>query len=104
MAKSESTRVEAALVDSLRLMGSVTMANVTGIRQQGLSRLRHGDVVVDWAAVTEVDSSAVSVLLEWLRAAQQSGRSVRFVHLPENLISLVRLYGALALLPPAVEI
>jgi len=94
---------ETAPANILHLDGPVIMNNVTGIRRQGLDRIGRGDTVVDLAAVTEVDSSAVSLLLEWLRAARQSGRTVCFIHLPENLTSLARLYGVLELLPPVVE-
>jgi len=95
---------ETASANILRLNGPVTMSNATGIRRQGLDCIGRGGAVVDWAAVTEVDSSAVSLLLEWLRAARQGGRTVHFIHLPENLTSLARLYGVLALLPPAADI
>jgi len=49
--------------------------------------------VIDLAGITEVDSSAVSLLLEWRRAAQRQSRTVDFVNWPPNLQSLAELYG-----------
>jgi phospholipid transport system transporter-binding protein len=45
-----------------------------------------------------VDSSAVSLLLEWRRTAQAAARRVEFVSIPPNLQSLADLYGVADLL------
>ncbi|MGZ8263992.1 MAG: STAS domain-containing protein, partial [Burkholderiales bacterium] len=49
--------------------GPVTMRNVTGLLAESARLFAVTDVVVDLAGVTEVDSAAVSLLLEWRRAA-----------------------------------
>jgi phospholipid transport system transporter-binding protein len=51
--------------------------------------------------VTEVDSSALSLLLEWRRAAERSGRTIRYRNLPASLKSLAELYGITELLGEA---
>jgi phospholipid transport system transporter-binding protein len=55
-------------------------------------------VTVDLSAVTEVDSSALSLLLEWRREAGRNGRAIRYLNLPVNLKSLADLYGVTELL------
>ncbi len=50
-------------------------------------------LTVDFEEVTDIDSSAVSLLLHWRRRALASGRSLRYVHLPANLSALAALYG-----------
>ncbi|WP_020166919.1 MULTISPECIES: STAS domain-containing protein [Methylotenera] len=47
---------------------------------------------IDFANVTDVDTSAVSLILEWKRRAEKENQSLTFVNLPANLISLVQLY------------
>jgi phospholipid transport system transporter-binding protein len=74
------------------------MANVTGLLAESARLFGVADVVVDLASVTEVDSSAVSLLLEWRRAAQAASRRVEFVNIPANLKSLADLYGVAELL------
>jgi phospholipid transport system transporter-binding protein len=81
-----------------RVDGPVTMANVTGLLAESARLFSVADVVVDLASVTEVDSSAVSLLLEWRRAAQAASRRVEFVNIPANLKSLADLYGVAELL------
>ena len=81
-----------------RLDGPVTMGNVTGLLAESTHLFSAADVVVDLSGVTDVDSSAVSLLLEWRRTAQSASRRVEFVNIPSNLRSLADLYGVADLL------
>jgi phospholipid transport system transporter-binding protein len=78
--------------------GPVTMGNATALAAEGTRLFATADVVVDLSGVTEVDSSAVSLLLEWRRAAQAAGRRIEVVNIPTNLKSLADLYGVADLL------
>lgn len=82
----------------LRVEGPITLANARSVLEEGLGLLDGNDMRVDFGQVQEVDSSAVSVLLEWARAAEGK-RRLTYVRLPENLKSLAGLYGVLELLP-----
>ncbi len=48
---------------------------------------------VNFAAVTDIDTSTISLILEWKRRAQRENQSIQFVNLPANLNSLSALYG-----------
>ena len=76
-----------------RLTGAVTLGNVLELREQGLRLFTAAQTELDLSGVTEVDSTALSLLFEWRRAALAANRSIRYVNLPENLSSLARLYG-----------
>jgi phospholipid transport system transporter-binding protein len=82
-----------------RIRGPVTIQNAAALRTDGLRLLASGDAVVDLSDITEADSAALSLLLEWSRAAIASGRSIRFEHPNRNLRSLATLYNLRALLP-----
>ncbi len=60
---------------------------------QGIALFDRDNMVIDLTRVTEVDSSAVSMLLEWQREARRRNCPVRFANIPLNLRSLVQLYG-----------
>ena len=75
------------------VQGPITVENVVELLGEGNERFTGADVTVDLAAVTEVDSSALSLLLEWRREAGRNGRTIRFLNLPANLTSLAELYG-----------
>jgi phospholipid transport system transporter-binding protein len=53
------------------------------------------------AGVEEVDSAAVSLLLEWSRQAAQRGRQLQLRNLPDNLQCLLKVYDVQELLPAA---
>lgn len=82
-----------------RLEGPVTLANVKQLLAQGSTLFADGSVRVDLSGVSEVDSTALSLLLEWVREAERGNRSLVFLNLPENLLSLARVYGVLDLIP-----
>ena len=44
-------------------------------------------------------SAAVSLLLEWRRAAEQRNQRIKFLNLPDNLKSLAELYGVTEFIP-----
>jgi len=83
------------------LSGPVTLANVAQVLEEGRRHLAEGAGTVDLAEVTELDSSALALLLAWLREAKAAGRTLAFANLPESLQTIARLYGVQDLLPAA---
>lgn len=81
------------------ISGSVTLANVAGIMEEGRRHLDEGVKTVDVGEVSELDSSLLAMLLSWLREAKARERQLEFANLPESLQTLARLYGVEALLP-----
>ena len=87
--------------DSLVLEGAVTLNTVAAMVSAGQEHLRQGARVVDFREVTEVDSAAVALALEWLRHAEDSKAPLRFANLPEAMQNLAKLYGVSELLQAA---
>lgn len=74
------------------------MANASGLLEAGCSALKPGEQIFDFSAVGEADSSALAVMLGWLRAGAASGAVVKFDQVPTGVHSLAELYGVKALL------
>lgn len=72
--------------------GAITMDNANAVLEEGLAKFAQV-TEVDLSALTEIDSAAVSLLLEWRRA----NPNLHFVGCSDNLKSLVTLYGVLDL-------
>jgi len=89
------TREDGRLVVS----GRLTIVTVPALFETGVRHLADEDLVVDLSQVEAVDSAAVSMLLGWLRAAQRNKHELRVTGLPDDLLSLARLYGVAELLP-----
>ena len=81
------------------MQGNLDMKTVPALFAIGLKHLASEDLHVDFSRVEAVDSAAVSMLLGWARAAQRSQRALHLVGLPDDLLSLARLYGVDDLLP-----
>jgi phospholipid transport system transporter-binding protein len=79
----------------------LVMANARGLLEAGRSALRAGEQIFDFSEVSEADSSAIAVMLGWLRSAEQSQSAVTFAHIPVGVRSLAELYGVTELLPLA---
>ena len=84
--------------NELRVSGALTIANATALCAEGKEQL-DTDMVIDLAAVTEVDSTALSVF-EWRRAAQEKKLQISFRNLPDSMQSLATLYGVADLVAP----
>ena len=87
----------------ITVSGNLTLATATQAAGEmfsdGLHLVRGDKMVVDLSGVEAVDSSAVSVLLQWLRLARERGIELAFVNLPDNLCSLAKLYDVAEVLP-----
>jgi phospholipid transport system transporter-binding protein len=89
--------------DSLFVGGALTLGTVSELAGVVQEHLRQGVRVVDFGSVTEVDSAAIALALEWLRqAAESEGKTgLRYANLPVAMQNLAKLYGVSELLQPA---
>lgn len=86
----------------LALEGALSFDTLARVLEQSRAYSERPDVpdrlTIDFSAITDVDSSAVALLLEWRREAARQGKSLHFVNLPANLLSLAELYGVTGLI------
>lgn len=81
-------RVEAGVA---LLEGDLVLDNATRLLADGEAAIVAGAKVFDLSGVGRLDSSALSLLLALKRRAV--GNALQFLHVPESLTSLARLYG-----------
>lgn len=88
----------------LRLEGALSFESLPGVLAESQAYCARDDLpehlTIDFTGITEVDSSAVALLLEWRREAARRGKSLHFENLPANLLALAELYGVSELLQP----
>lgn len=84
----------------MKVSGTVTMDNASALFAEGLKSPPNSKLIVDMSQLEKVDSSAVSLMLAWLREAQRNNVSLSFTNVPDNLSSLSTLYGVAELLTP----
>ncbi len=79
--------------------GDLNMVSASQVFKTGLQPMGTEALVIDLAQVGVVDSAAVSLMLSWLREAQRNNVQVCFAHVPDNLLSLAKLYSVAESLP-----
>ena len=89
--------------DRYVLEGPVTLAGVSALLEEGSRSFEGSSVVVDLSGVTEADSSAISLLLEWARRMRAGKREISYANFGENLTSIANLYGVAELIPVAAK-
>lgn len=81
----------------LKLEGALNLASMSrllGETETYASQPQLPDcLAIDFSHVSDVDSSAVALMLHWRREAEKLGKAMRYIHLPPNLQSLAELYG-----------
>jgi phospholipid transport system transporter-binding protein len=86
-----------AVRETLALTGDVTIGTLPGWLAKGEEFASQSElpaiVILDFAGVTDFDSSTVALMLEWRRRARALNRELRFINLPPNLFALTELYG-----------
>ena len=81
------------LANKWHVTGEVLVDNANLIFKKSAAFKMVGEIEVDFSGVNNVDTSALSLMLEWQRRAVSNGSSVKFANLPADLISLADLYG-----------
>lgn len=80
------------------LSGDVVIDSVQPLLTASKALPITADTMIDFAKVNNIDTSAISLILEWKRRAQLENKALTFVNLPANLISLTQLYGVAELI------
>ncbi len=70
----------------------MTLNHIESVLQTEHAFVVDSSLTIDLSGVTEVDTTALSLMMEWLRRAQASKTNITFTHLPDNLQQLAHLY------------
>jgi phospholipid transport system transporter-binding protein len=73
--------------------GEVVIATVSSLLTASKSLALGTETTIDFAQVTDIDTSTISLILEWKRRAMRENQTIKLANLPANLKSLTQLYG-----------
>lgn len=79
--------------------GEILMDNANAVLTDSNAFKMENDLEINLSSVTDVDTAALSLLMEWQRRALAADKKVIFTHLPESLMSLATLYGVADFIP-----
>jgi len=82
-----------------QLSGEILVDNANAVLVESAALVMNDALQIDFSAVTNTDTSAISLMMEWQRRAIASNHKITFVNLPEGLESLATLYGVADFIP-----
>jgi phospholipid transport system transporter-binding protein len=90
----DDVRLEDSGGGTWKLVGDLGFATVAGLlKSTPRSFTANGDIQLDLSGVTRADSAGLALLVEWLREAGNQGRSITFLHMPAQMLSIARVCG-----------
>ena len=95
-----NARLEKMSSQQYALTGDLSFESVPALSDTILPLLLENtrlDISLD--QVKRSDSAGVAMLVEWFRLAQQQEKSLRFLDIPEQMLSIVRVSGLDTILP-----
>ncbi len=79
--------------DCWKVQGDVVVDTVNDLLQTSQRFTLNSNTVADFKDVKDIDTAAISLILEWKRRAKRENGALGLVNLPDNLKSLAALYG-----------
>lgn len=76
-----------------KISGDVIVDDANRLLLASQSLSMSESTLIDFGAASELDTAAISLILEWKRRAIAENKQLRLVNVPENLKSLAHLYG-----------
>jgi phospholipid transport system transporter-binding protein len=83
-----------------QLSGDLSIEHVTQVLNASKALTLISPAQLDFSKVTDVDTSAVSLILEFKRRAKAEKVELSLINVPENLTSLMQLYGVDTFIQP----
>jgi phospholipid transport system transporter-binding protein len=75
----------------LEIHGDLSFASVPALWEQCYAQLRkHPQLEIDLHRVQRSDSAGLALLVECLRQARQTGKSIRFFNIPAQMLAIAR--------------
>jgi len=83
--------------------GDILVDNANAVLNDSNALEITDNLQIDLSAVNDVDTAALSILIQWQKRALAANKVVKFNKLPKNLISLAELYGVTDFIPLSAE-
>ena len=77
----------------MKLTGAIVIDSVGKLLESGRAHCAAHDVTLDFSGATELDSSALALILEYRRVAEAAGKRLSVSNIPASLKTLADLYG-----------
>lgn len=85
--------------NTYKVIGDVIFSTVPTLNTVGEKYIgTHQEPTFDFSAVKKTDSSAIALLLSWLRGAKKEHKNIHFKNIPSQIIEVAEVCGVSSLL------
>ncbi|MCU7835223.1 MAG: STAS domain-containing protein [gamma proteobacterium symbiont of Taylorina sp.] len=98
----DSAQFETISAGHFRIKGELNFQSVPELWLQNKEELFNEQdriLEIDFSQLNRSDSSGLALLLEWYREAEQKGKKITFINLPEQMIHMAEVCGLDDVLP-----
>lgn len=82
-----------------KITGDITFSTVPKLNTVGIQYIvAHQEPIFDLSAVQKTDSSAIALLLAWIRDAKREHKNIHFQNIPHQVLEVAEVCGVSALL------
>lgn len=92
MLKCEQTKGQIKLSGPLNFETVATLLNKTEVNIDA-SSAKDGEIVVDLSEISRFNSASLTLLLDWMKKAQQNGLQIKYHNAPGQLMVIAQAYG-----------
>jgi len=82
----------------IKLIGQLDFASVAQLLNQGsvsfeAEQAEKGEIAVDLSEISRCNSASLTLLLDWMKKAQQKGVQIKYHSAPKQLMIIAQAYG-----------
>ena len=79
--------------EGVKIEGELLVQEIPVLINQGYALIDQAtkEITFDLAQVTRADSTSLALLIDWLRYAKEHQKVLRFQHLPDKLMQMMKL-------------
>ncbi len=95
-------RIEARGEGRFEVSGELSFDNVPALLRESVEHFEAGKALeIDLGGIVRADSAGIALLLEWTRRARCAGKTIRFLRVPTQMLSIIEVSDLEGLLPIA---
>lgn len=89
--------------EAYKITGNITFSTVPQLNNAGIQYIvTHQCPIFDLSAVEKTDSSAIALLLAWIRDAKKESKTIHFENIPHQVLEVAEVCGVSSLLSKVV--
>jgi phospholipid transport system transporter-binding protein len=74
--------------------GELDFSNVMQLYEKSIRDFQHSsEIIFDFSDITSSNSAGVALLLEWIKFFAKQGIPIKFLHLPQTMLTIAKVAG-----------